>query len=109
MDFTKRLMSLFIYKSKVDYKGDTSDPMLMNVMLLKEHSVNCPCKSIAIPIVIKGNKYQCIKCDKQLLGVSYNFGNRDITDYSSDTLPKDANQLIDMTYYDDSVNFLKNE
>ncbi|MBU5617004.1 hypothetical protein KPY62_07865 [Psychrobacter sp. TAE2020] len=109
MDFTKRLRSAFSYKPKGNYKSDISDPMLINVKLLKEHNVNCPCKSIAIPIGIKGNKYQCIKCEKQLLGMSYNFGDRDITDQSSNTLPKNANQLIDMTYYDDSVNFLKNE
>jgi hypothetical protein len=109
MNFIKRIRLTFSYKPEVNYAATTSSPITINVKLLKDHSMNCRCGSISIPIGINGNRYQCIKCAKQLTGTSYNFGHIDINHEPSNTLPKDASQIMDMDFYDDSVNFLKSE
>ena len=109
MNFSKRLRSLFSHKIKVNYDGDTSIPVLTNVKLLKHYSMNCHCGSIAIPVSVKSNKYQCIQCNINYIGISYNFGQIEVDDRSLNILPKHPSQLIDMTCYDDSVAFLKSE
>ena len=109
MSFARRLHSVFSYKSKVKPTIDISSPVLINVNILRHHNITCHCKSMAIPIGVHGNEYRCIKCNKQIIGISYNFGNTDITDGPSNTSPKIASQLLDMTYYDEAVIFLKSE
>ena len=109
MGFVRSLQSIFRHKSKVKRTIDSSSPMLINVNLLKHHNTTCHCKSMAIPIGVHGNEYRCIKCNKQIIGISYNFGNTDINDESLNMLSKDVSQLLDMTYYDEAVSFLKRE
>lgn len=105
MGFKIKILSMFIRKIKPTI--DVSTPLLINVNILRHHNITCRCKSMAVPICVRGNKYQCIRCDKQVIGSNYNFGYRYITDEYFNVLPKDSSQLLDMTCYDDAIVFLK--
>lgn len=102
-----KLLSMFSRKIKPTI--DVSTPILININILRHYNITCRCKSMAIPIGVRGNKYQCIRCDEQVIGRNYNFADRYVTDEYFNILSKDSSQLIDMIYYDDAVNFLKNE
>lgn len=109
MTITRKLLSIFSSKPKKTVTYDLNNPVIKNANILKNNAVNCRhCGSIAIPIEKKGKSYRCIQCDKQQTGISYNFGDRDVTHKSLNVAPKGAHQLIDITYYDDAVNFIKN-
>lgn len=109
MNFAKSLNSMFSYKSRAKPTTDVSSAILINVNLLRHHNITCHCRSMAIPIGVQGNEYRCVKCDNRIIGINYNFGNRDTNDISLNILSKDANQLLDMTYYNDAIDFLKSE
>lgn len=77
-----------------------------NINILKNCSVLCGCGGMAIPMSVQGNRYQCVRCDKQHINMQYNLGYRNAeNDWM--ILRKDPSQIIDMDYYNEAVALLK--
>lgn len=79
----------------------------INVSVLSNAAIVCPCGGMAIPTQVKGDQYRCIGCDKSMTNISYNLGQRDMSEDSWNILPKDDQHVIDMRHYNDAVEKIK--
>lgn len=75
----------------------------INVSVLSNAAIICRCGSLAVPTQVKGNQYCCIGCDKLMTNISYNLGQRDMSEDSWKILPKEARHIINMDYYNDAM------
>lgn len=100
---------MFVRENKATIIEDLNSPIVINTKLLEASAVDCKCGSIAIPTGKVGDTYQCVRCGKQSRGPKYNLGQRVANDSSFNPLPKPTNQLLDMEFYNDTVELLKNK
>ena len=102
----KKIQHIFLNKKKQKTFGeDLSSPIVMNAKLLEAHSVYCRCGSLAPPTAERGDTYQCLQCGKQPEGPRYNLGQRNELNLA----PKKDSEILHMSFYNDSIELLKNK
>nr|QJS05805.1 hypothetical protein [Psychrobacter sp.] len=75
--------------------------------VLQDHGVTCRCGGLAIPTEQRGKIRRCVRCNKQFASGGYNLGDTR-TAYELRNYYRN-NEKLDMMYYDDAVEFLKEE
>ncbi|GAA0315668.1 hypothetical protein [Psychrobacter aestuarii] len=86
---------------------DPQTPTDINIAILTNCAITCRCGGMALPTQVKGNEYCCLRCDKQMLNIRYNLGQRAESDDDWCIQPKDEKHMIDMAHYDEAYKQIK--